>query len=50
MLVPFSNYPVNAAFERMMAEERAARAAKPKVSLMDRILNILLGRHDATYA
>jgi hypothetical protein len=43
MLVPFSNYPVNEAFERLMAEERAARANRPQVSLMTRILNALLG-------
>ncbi|WP_322996192.1 hypothetical protein [Castellaniella sp.] len=50
MLVPFSNYPVNAAFERMMAEERVARAAQPQASLMARILNALLGRRDTAYA
>ncbi|MGB6008694.1 hypothetical protein [Castellaniella sp.] len=43
MLAPFSNYPVNAAFERMMAEERAERANRPQESLMARILGILFG-------
>ncbi|MGB3426431.1 MAG: hypothetical protein WBF84_09755 [Castellaniella sp.] len=41
MLAPFSNYPVNEAFERLMAEERAARASQPRVSLLQRILNAL---------
>ncbi|MGB6155725.1 MAG: hypothetical protein WBF60_07460 [Castellaniella sp.] len=43
MLVPFSNYPVNEAFERLMAEERAARANRPQVSLITRVLSALLG-------
>lgn len=41
MLAPFSNYPVNESFERLMAEERAARAAQPHVSLLQRILKAL---------
>jgi hypothetical protein len=51
MLAPFSNYPVNEAFERLMAEERAARAtraARPRASLMQRILDFLAGGHPAT--
>ncbi|WP_157076520.1 hypothetical protein [Castellaniella caeni] len=47
MLVPFSNYPVNEAFERLMAEERAARANKPHTSLMARILDALFGARHA---
>ncbi|MFC4297670.1 hypothetical protein ACFO0J_06410 [Castellaniella hirudinis] len=47
MLAPFSNYPVNEAFERLMAEERAARAAQPRVSLLRRILNALSGVRSA---
>jgi len=43
MLAPFSNYPVNQAFERLMAEERAARAARAPLSLTQRITQILLG-------
>ncbi len=43
MLAPFSNFPVNETFERLMAEERAARAAQPRVSLMQRILDALSG-------
>ncbi|CAM5213578.1 Ribbon-helix-helix protein CopG domain-containing protein OS=Castellaniella defragrans OX=75697 GN=HNR28_001470 PE=4 SV=1 [Castellaniella defragrans] len=43
MLAPFSNYPVNQAFERLMAEERAERAAHPSPSLMQRIASALLG-------
>ncbi|GAA0780247.1 hypothetical protein ABRZ04_01825 [Castellaniella ginsengisoli] len=43
MLAPFSNFPVNEAFERLMAEERAARVAQPHASLMRRILNALFG-------
>ncbi|MGX5658620.1 hypothetical protein ACWKWV_02725 [Castellaniella ginsengisoli] len=43
MLAPFSNYPVNETFERLMAEERAARAAQPRVSLLQRILKALGG-------
>lgn len=51
MLVPFSNYPVNEAFERLMAEERAVRANRPQTSLMTRILNALLGaNHRAAHA
>src|SRR5690606_5928737 len=51
MLAPFSNYPVNEAFERLMAEERAARAtraARPRASLMQRILDFLSGGRPAT--
>jgi hypothetical protein len=50
-LVPFSNYPVNEAFERLMAEERAARAtraARPRAGLMQRILDFLSGGRPAT--
>ncbi len=46
MLAPFSNYPVNEAFERLMAEERAARAAQQTgPSLLVRILAALCGIH-----
>lgn len=51
MLAPFSNYPVNEAFERLMAEERAARAAraaKPRVNLLQRILNALTNGRKAS--
>ena len=51
MLAPFSNYPVNEAFERLMAEERAARAARaaqPRAGLMQRILDFLSGGRPAT--
>ncbi|MBV2181034.1 MAG: hypothetical protein KUL86_07340 [Castellaniella sp.] len=47
MLAPFSNYPVNEAFERLMAEERAARANQPKISLVERILNAVFGTRRA---
>ncbi|CAM3710743.1 hypothetical protein [Castellaniella denitrificans] len=47
MLAPFSNYPVNEAFERLMAEERAARAARPRAGLVQRILNALSGTRPA---
>ncbi|HEX7387016.1 MAG TPA: hypothetical protein VF285_07060 [Castellaniella sp.] len=53
MVAPFSNYPVNQAFERLMAEERAARAARTQDEhgLMQRIANFLLGnRWHATQA
>lgn len=43
MLVPFSNYPVNEAFERMLAQELAARAGRPRKSLIARVLDILSG-------
>ncbi|WP_298013212.1 hypothetical protein [uncultured Castellaniella sp.] len=43
MLAPFSNYPVNEAFERMMAEELAARANRPQEGLIARILDVLFG-------
>ncbi|MFT0532664.1 hypothetical protein ACMHYJ_07480 [Castellaniella hirudinis] len=51
MLVPFSDYPVNKAFERLMAEERAARAAQAhQTSLLARLFKALFGRRDTTYA
>ncbi len=46
MLAPFSNYPVNEAFERLMAEEcaaRAARADQPRTGLLQRILDAVSG-------
>lgn len=43
MLAPFSNYPVNEAFERMLAEELAARANRPQEGLWARILSVLFG-------
>lgn len=43
MLAPFSNYPVNEAFDRMMAEELAARADRPQEGLWARILDVLFG-------
>ncbi|WP_322999237.1 hypothetical protein [Castellaniella sp.] len=43
MLAPFSNYPVNEAFERMLAEELAARANRPQEGLWARILDVLFG-------
>ncbi len=43
MLAPFSNYPVNEAFERLMAEELAARANRPQGGLIARILDALFG-------
>ncbi|WP_417252562.1 hypothetical protein [Castellaniella sp.] len=48
MLVPFSNYPVNEAYERLLAEERAARANRPQASLITRLLNALLGANGQT--
>lgn len=54
MLAPFSNYPVNQAYERLMAElraERAARAARNEAGVIARILNALFGaRKTATAA
>ncbi|GEM_PF-1640164 len=46
MLRPFSTHPVNQAFERLMAEERAARAARAAQNQPGRIarfLGILVG-------
>ena len=48
MMAPFSNYPVNEAFERLMAEERAARAAQPLAGLVQRILDALSVRRPST--
>lgn len=47
MLAPFSNYPVQEAIERMMAEERAARANQPHDSLLARIIDALFGARRA---
>jgi len=43
MLAPFSNYPVNEAFDRMLAQELAARANRPQEGLIARILDLLFG-------
>lgn len=43
MSAPFSNYPVNQAYERLLAQELAARANCPQEGLMARILDVLFG-------
>ncbi|MGB6242383.1 MAG: hypothetical protein WBF69_07855 [Castellaniella sp.] len=43
MLAPFSNYPVNQAYERLLAEELAARANRPQQSPIARMLDMLFG-------
>lgn len=50
MLAPFSNYPVNEAYERLLAEELAARASRPQEGLMARILDILFGASHPAHA
>lgn len=47
MLVPFSNYPVNEAFDRLMAEERAAQPQP--AGLLTRLFKALFGHRDTAY-
>lgn len=48
MLAPFSNYPVNQSYERLLAQELAARADRPQEGLMARILDVLFGAKQPT--
>lgn len=50
MLAPFSNHPVNQAYERLLAEERAARAARTEPGVIARIVAALFGSRESTHA
>jgi hypothetical protein len=43
MMAPFFDYTVNQTFERLMAEARIERAAHPRVSLLQRLVQALSG-------